>query len=58
MLAALAFARQGAPVVVSAGDEGGVVLAVEHIRSYGGDAMAVTTDVTYFAHVQAQRAKN
>ena len=50
---ALAFAREGARVVVADLDEAGMAEVVALIRKNGGDAIAVRTDVTQLAEVQA-----
>ena len=56
--AALRFAKRGAKVVVSARNEGDLRSLVEEIRGKGGEAMAVTAEVTDFGQVKtvAQRA--
>src|SRR5918998_3981433 len=56
--AALRFAGRGAKVVVSARNEGDLRSLVEEIRATGGEATAVTAEVTDFAQVEAvaQRA--
>src|SRR5205814_4039587 len=48
-----AFARAGAGVVVADLDEAGMAVVVGAIRSRGGEALAVRTDVTDLASVQA-----
>src|SRR5256712_9118633 len=48
-----AFAREGARVVVADLDEAGMAEVVGPIRSRGGEAIAVRTDVTDLASVQA-----
>src|SRR3989442_1172044 len=48
-----AFAREGARVVVADLDEAGMAEVVGPIRSRGGEALAVRTDVTDLASVQA-----
>src|SRR5204862_878647 len=48
-----AFAREGARVVVADLDEAGMAEVVVPIRSRGGEALAVRTDVTDLASVQA-----
>ena len=50
---ALLFAKEGAKVVVADLDEAGGNEAVDQIRSDGGEAMFVLTDVTAVADVQA-----
>jgi NAD(P)-dependent dehydrogenase (short-subunit alcohol dehydrogenase family) len=50
---ALAFAREGARVVVADRDEAGMDAVVSAIRGRGGEALAVPTDVTELAQVQA-----
>lgn len=49
---ALAFARQGAKVIVSARNYEGLESLVNQIRSEGGQARAMAADVTSFEHMQ------
>jgi NAD(P)-dependent dehydrogenase (short-subunit alcohol dehydrogenase family) len=51
--AALRFAGRGAKVVVSARNEGDLRSLVEEIRGKGGEATAVTAEVTDFGQVEA-----
>jgi NAD(P)-dependent dehydrogenase (short-subunit alcohol dehydrogenase family) len=51
--AALRFAQQGAKVVVSARSESGLQTLVEQIHRFGGEATAITADVSDFEQVQA-----
>jgi NAD(P)-dependent dehydrogenase (short-subunit alcohol dehydrogenase family) len=50
--AALRFAQRGARLVVSARGEQGLNSLVEEIRRNGGEASAVTADVTDFGQVE------
>jgi NAD(P)-dependent dehydrogenase (short-subunit alcohol dehydrogenase family) len=52
-LTALQFAARGAKVVVSARSEAGLKTLVEEIQRQGGEAVAVTADVTNFEQVKA-----
>ncbi len=52
-LTALQFAAQGAKVVVSARSEAGLKTLVEEIQHQGGEAVAVSADVTNFEQVKA-----
>jgi len=51
--AALRFAQRGAKVVVSARSESGLASLVNEIHQLGGEATAVTADVSVFDQVQA-----
>lgn len=51
--AALRFAQRGAKVVVSARSESGLASLVEEIQQMGGNATAITADVSSFEQVQA-----
>lgn len=51
--AALRFVGRGAKVVVSAHNEGDLRSLVEEIRGTGGEATAVTAEVTAFGQVEA-----
>ena len=52
-LSALRFAERGAKVVVSARGEAGLRSVVDEIRGKGGEAIAVTADVTEFDEMKA-----
>ena len=51
--AALRFAKQGAKIVVSARSESGLLSLVDEIQQFGGNATAITADVSVFEQVQA-----
>ena len=51
--AALRFAKRGAKVVVSARSESGLLSLVNEIQQVGGNATAITADVSVFEQVQA-----
>lgn len=50
---ALKFAQRGAKVVVSARNEQGLESLIQEIRGEGGEATAISADVSDFAQVQA-----
>jgi NAD(P)-dependent dehydrogenase (short-subunit alcohol dehydrogenase family) len=50
---ALNFAKRGAKVVVSARSESGLKSLVDDIQSFGGEATAITADVSEFEQVRA-----
>jgi len=54
---ALGLAREGARVVVADRDEAGMAEVVTAIRALGGEAIAVPTDVSELAQVQALAAR-
>ena len=53
---AVAFAREGARIVVADVNEAGAKKTVEHIEKAGGQALLVRADVTRAADTQATRA--